>query len=316
MSEKTNFMAVRKKYQVVKDIKPELIHKNFFKNADEYPQDICVFSSDGKEYTYGFIAEKAKQLAKKINDVCPDENEKIAVVLKRGVMQVIAVMAVLYSGHTYVPIGTHHPEERRNKVIEKANIKCIISETSLNLNHNNCNVIFADMISEFDEKLERNLDKTDTGSIAYIIFTSGSTGTPKGVAISHKAAWNTICDINERYSVSKDDCAIAISALDFDLSVYDIFGLTSVGGKILEIDESISKEASEWTRLVSKYNITIWNSVPALFEMFLVSKDAEDDKKTLRLSLISGDWIPLSLPETAHKLYPDIRFISLGGATE
>lgn len=316
MSEKTNFMAVRKKYQVVKDIKPELIHKNFFKNADEHPQDICVFSPDGKEYTYGFIAEKAKQLAKKINDICPDENEKIAVVLKRGVMQVIAVMAVLYSGHAYVPIGTHHPEERRNKVIEKANIKCIISETSLNLNHNNCNVIFADMISEFDEKLERNLDKTDTDSIAYIIFTSGSTGTPKGVAISHKAAWNTIFDINERYSVSKDDCAIAISALDFDLSVYDIFGLTSVGGKILEIDESISKEASEWTKLVSKYNVTIWNSVPALFEMFLVSKDAEDDKKTLRLSLISGDWIPLSLPETAHKLFPDIRFISLGGATE
>jgi len=174
----------------------------------------------------------------------------------------------------------------------------------------------ADRIDENDEELYRDINKTDVNSLAYIIFTSGSTGTPKGVAISHKAAWNTIYDINKRFEVNENDCAITVSALDFDLSVYDIFGLTSVCGKLLIIDDSISKEAAQWSELTAKYNVTIWNSVPALFEMYLVSKEKNISEKGIRLALISGDWIPMTLPELARSIYPDIRFISLGGATE
>lgn len=68
-----------------------------------------------------------------------------------------------------------------------------------------------------------------------------------------------------RFEVNENDCAITVSALDFDLSVYDIFGLTSVCGKLLIIDDSISKEAAQWSELTAKYNVTIWNSVPAAF---------------------------------------------------
>lgn len=314
MTKETNFFSVRESLQTQEIIEPKLIHCNFFKYAEEKPDNICVYFSDGTEYSYGYIAKRAKQLAKKINDICSDENEKVAIVLNRGILQIIAVMAVLYSGRAYVPIGTHHPEERRNKVIEKADIKCVISESSHNIKFKN--VIWADMIKENDEELYRDINKTDVNSIAYIIFTSGSTGTPKGVAISHKAAWNTIYDINKRFEVSENDCAMNVSALDFDLSVYDIFGLTSVCGKILMIDDSISREAAKWSELVSKYNVTIWNSVPALFEMYLVSEKKDAAEKGIRLALISGDWIPMTLPELARSVYKDIRFISLGGATE
>lgn len=314
MTKEAIFLSKRESLQNKETINPQLIHGNFFKNAEEKPDNVCVYFSDGTEYSYGYIAKKARQLAKKINDICFDENEKIAVVLNRGALQIIAVMAVLYSGHTYVPIGTHHPEDRRNKIIEKAGIKCIISETSLDIKFKN--VILADRIDENYEELYRDINKTDVNSLAYIIFTSGSTGTPKGVAISHKAAWNTIYDINKRFEVNENDCAITVSALDFDLSVYDIFGLTSVCGKLLIIDDSISKEAAQWSELTAKYNVTIWNSVPALFEMYLVSKEKNISEKGIRLALISGDWIPMTLPELARSIYPDIRFISLGGATE
>ena len=314
MTKEAIFLSKRESLQNKETINPQLIHGNFFKNAEEKPDNVCVYFSDGTEYSYGYIAKKARQLAKKINDICFDENEKIAVVLNRGALQIIAVMAVLYSGHTYVPIGTHHPEDRRNKIIDKADIKCIISETSLDIKFKN--VILADRIDENDEEFYRDINKTDVNSLAYIIFTSGSTGTPKGVAISHKAAWNTIYDINKRFEVNENDCAITVSALDFDLSVYDIFGLTSVCGKLLIIDDSISKEAAQWSELTAKYNVTIWNSVPALFEMYLVSKEKNISEKGIRLALISGDWIPMTLPELARSIYPDIRFISLGGATE
>ena len=53
--------------------------------------------------------------------------------------------------------------------------------------------------------------------------------------------------------------------------------------------------------LLQKYNVTIWNSVPALFEMYLVSKEKNISEKGIRLALISGDWIPMTLPELARK---------------
>ncbi|MFP8908517.1 AMP-binding protein, partial [Streptomyces atacamensis] len=42
-------------------------------------------------------------------------------------------------------------------------------------------------------------------TLAYVIFTSGSTGEPKGVAVSHRAAMNTITDLNDRCHVTADD---------------------------------------------------------------------------------------------------------------
>lgn len=57
---------------------------------------------------------------------------------------------------------------------------------------------------------------------AYIIHTSGTTGDPKGVVISHKAAVNTIEDINSRFDINSADRMFGLANLAFDLSVYDI----------------------------------------------------------------------------------------------
>lgn len=66
-------------------------------------------------------------------------------------------------------------------------------------------------------------------ALAYVIFTSGSTGAPKGVAIEHRGAVNSIIDTLHQLELGADDRGLALSALSFDISVFDIFGLLSVG---------------------------------------------------------------------------------------
>ena len=54
--------------------------------------------------------------------------------------------------------------------------------------------------------------EADITDIAYIIFTSGSTGTPKGVMIDHRAAMNTLEDINQRFDLRATDRVFGLSA--------------------------------------------------------------------------------------------------------
>ena len=112
---------------------------------------------------------------------------------------------------------------------------------------------------------------------------------------------------------------LAVSGLDFDLSVYDIFGLLSAGGSLVLLHETTRREAACWLESVHRYGVTLWNSVPVLLDMLLIAAEsaAEDKQKlSLRLVLISGDWIGLDLPERLQNQTENCRFIALGGATE
>lgn len=153
--------------------------------------------------------------------------------------------------------------------------------------------------------------------LAYIIFTSGSTGEPKGVMITHRMASNTVQDINQRFGVGAADRAIAMAPAGFDLSVYDIFGVLGAGGALVVPDPDRAADPEHWTDLVHRHGITVWNSVPAPVRIWADTLAADDPRtRSLRLVLMSGDWIPLDLPETLRTAVPGAEAVSLGGATE
>ena len=52
---------------------------------------------------------------------------------------------------------------------------------------------------------------------------------------------NTIWDINHRISASAESGILGVSATDFDLSVYDIFGMSSVGGTLYVLTQQNAK---------------------------------------------------------------------------
>ncbi|MGF9646310.1 non-ribosomal peptide synthetase, partial [Paenibacillus sp. MABNS29] len=150
--------------------------------------------------------------------------------------------------------------------------------------------------------------------VAYVIYTSGSTGRPKGVITTHGAAANTIQDINHKFGVHERDRMIGLSSMCFDLSVYDLFGALAAGAALVLIDDQRDVEDVIYT--IEHQGITIWNSVPAIMEMVLASVTADFHNDGIREVLLSGDWIPLQLPEKIKRHCPHAEVISLGGATE
>src|SRR4029077_14110619 len=106
----------------------------------------------------------------------------------------------------------------------------------------------------------------DDSEIAYVIFTSGSTGQPKGVDIPHRAAMNTIDAVNVWFGVAGADRVLALSALEFDASVYDIFGVFSVGGSLVAVDSAEKAAATSWVELLRHHQVSILNCVPSMLD--------------------------------------------------
>jgi amino acid adenylation domain-containing protein len=220
--------------------------------------------------------------------------DTVAVTIAKGPDQITAVLGVLAAGAAYVPVGVDQPDLRRDEIYASADVTKVLTE-----------------MPPEGTSLDRPVAAAPD-DLAYVIYTSGSTGTPKGVEITHRSARNTIDEINRRYDVGPGDRVLAVSALDFDLSVYDIFGLLSAGGAVVLVEEQVRREARQWAELVRRWDVTVWNTVPALLDMLLVVGDVPG----LRLAMVSGDWVGLDLYGRLAPAAPGCRLVALGGATE
>ncbi|MDU4715808.1 MAG: AMP-binding protein, partial [Anaerococcus sp.] len=162
-----------------------------------------------------------------------------------------------------------------------------------------------------------NIEHVDSNDAAYIMFTSETTENPKGAVINHGAVFNTIYDINQKFEISERDCLLRISKLDFDLSVYDIFGMLSVGGTIVYPDESEYLNPAHWDKLIEENSVSILNMVPELMKLYLNYLENLSKKQNfIKLILLSRDWIPLNMPNAVQKTFVESKIIVLGGATE
>lgn len=298
----------------------KLLHIPFIAQASERPQQLAI-ASPARTLTYEELYRRSHQLGNQLRQLGARPNMLVGVVMEKGWEQVVAVLAILMAGAAYVPIASVLPRERRWQLYEQSDIQIVLTQSWLNETlqwPKNIQRICVDTAGQAPSNIQPLEPIQQLEDLAYIIYTSGSTGVPKGVMIDHRGANNTIVDINRRFSVGADDKVLALSSLSFDLSVYDIFGTLAAGGTIVFPDASATRDPAHWLELMTQQQVTVWNSVPALMRMLVEYATGSHQvlPSSLRLVMLSGDWIPLTLPPQIKSLVKDVQVMSLGGATE
>ncbi|ONK09531.1 Phenyloxazoline synthase MbtB [Streptomyces sp. MP131-18] len=296
------------------------LHQGFHRTATEFPERVALVDEVGRSRTYGCLARWAEQVSALLVTQGVRPGDSVVVSLPRGAAQVAAVLGVLGAGATYVPVGVGQPEHRAALVLRAAEANAVLTDERHRKRWRGlAGKTVAVLPIEGAERLvpaEPVLDRPDD-SPAYVIFTSGSTGLPKGVEVSHRAAMNTLGAINARYGIGPGDRGLALAELDFDMSVYDLFGPLSAGGSVVLIGEEAQRDAQHWASLVRELGVTVVNCVPALLEMLLTAAESGIGPGTsLRLVLLGGDWVGLDLPGRLRALVPGARLVALGGMTE
>jgi amino acid adenylation domain-containing protein len=305
-----------------------LLHELFLEQARRGPERVAIETPE-RRLTYGELERVSRAVALRLRTLGVRPNELVAVVMEKGWEQVAGVLAILRAGGAYLPIDAELPPERQHALLQRGRCRVALTQrgsegrlewpVGLERFVVEAHLLSPEDLGELTEPAQGSAD------LAYVIFTSGSTGQPKGVMIDHRGAVNTVVDVNERFAITDQDAVLGLSSLSFDLSVYDVFGVLGAGGTLVLPAPAMARDPGAWCRLVLGQEVTVWNSVPALCELLveyleehpeLGASETGGSRIPLRLVLLSGDWIPVSLPERLRKLAPDAQLISLGGATE
>ncbi|WP_437640298.1 amino acid adenylation domain-containing protein [Sorangium sp. So ce854] len=297
----------------------ELLHAAFLRSAAARGESPAVIAPEGS-VTYGELDRQSNALGRALRARGARPNTLVAIACEKGMAQALGTLGTLKSGAAYVPVDPTWPRERIWGILEQSAAQIVLTQARFAEPARwpaGMIVVPLDApggLSEDESPLEAVQRPDD---LAYVIFTSGSTGRPKGVAIDHLGAVNTIADVNERLGVNASDRVLSLSSLAFDLSVYDLFGLWAAGGAVVLPEPARLRDPGHWEELMSRHGVTLWNTVPALMQMLVEHRALRSGAVApLRAVLLSGDWIPVTLPDRIRETFPGASVLSLGGATE
>ncbi|WP_158838833.1 amino acid adenylation domain-containing protein [Streptomyces sp. NRRL S-1022] len=297
-----------------------LLHTPVIEQARLRPDAPAVITT-GRVLGYGELNSRMNQVGRRLRELGARPGRLVAVVLDKGWEQIVALHGVLASGAAYVPIDPAVPAERLRRLLDQAQAGLVVTES-----RTDARVTWPDGVRRL--RVDADFDSVDDGplepvqqqtDLAYVIFTSGSTGTPKGVMVDHRGALNALHDVNRRVGMGPDDRCLALSGIWFDLSVYDTFGVTAVGGAVVVPDPSPYPDPHHWAKLADAAGVTFVLAVSALLEMLAAHLESSGERERiarLRTVIQAGDVLPVTLPDRLRALNPRIRVYNGGGPAE
>ncbi|MCX5127235.1 amino acid adenylation domain-containing protein [Streptomyces sp. NBC_00347] len=316
----------------------ERLEDGFLRRAALDPGAVAVLSAR-RTLTYGELEARSRAVAAWLRSRGVGRGDVVPVVMAKGWEQIVGVLGVLRAGAAYCPVDAALPAERIGHLLDTCSAPAVLVQShtapasGATGSRPQLAVDEAESVSESESEsesedaygtvggAEAGPDAAHGGTpedLAYIIYTSGSTGLPKGVMIEHRAAVNTIADVNERVALTPADRVFCISSLSFDLSVWDVFGALAAGSALVLPAAASRPDPVGWAETAAAFGVTVWNSVPALAQMLAEADGASGGcaKPPVRAFLMSGDWIPTTLPDLLRSRWPAVRLIAMGGATE
>ena len=199
------------------------------------PEAVAV-SCGERSWTYRELDEASNRLAHLLAGQGAGPGQIVALLLERSAQAVIAILAVLKTGATYVPIDPAHPAARIEFVLGDA-APIVATTTSVLADRLDGRDLL--VIDVGDPRIETQPSTAPPApaadEIAYMIYTSGTTGVPKGVAVAHHNVTRLLQSLDGELELSPGQVWAQCHSLAFDFSVWEIFGALLRGGRLVVV---------------------------------------------------------------------------------
>lgn len=256
------------------------------------PDKVAV--SDGcTSLTYSELETRVDHYCHNLIRLVGSQPQRVGVYCGRSINMLCTLLAILRSGHTYVPLDPSYPEKRIQYMADLAELACVICDFDgvENVRRFQKNTItFNDLNAECEVTSSRqSVSPKDT---AYMIFTSGSTGKPKGVVISYQAMMNFLAAMANEPGIQQTDCVLAVTSITFDIHVLELF-LPILAGATLHIAATEqSKDPYALAQYIDSSAISYMQATPATWSML---KAISWQPPTPFTALCGGEALPRGL---------------------
>ena len=298
-------------YSVEKCV-PEL----FEEQVKHSPEAIALVCK-GTEISYAELQRRVDLLAGYLQQRGVGRGKFVGIFLDHSIETVVAILGVLRSGATYVPLDTDHPRARLAFIFEDAQLETVLTQQSLlerlPLNEG-VRVILTD--GEDWQRVATEGHPYKSTSVtpfaaAYVIYTSGSTGQPKGVKISHRALVNYISWCRDVYVKNEEVSFTLYSSLAFDLTVTSIFTPLLTGNRLI-----IYGRADRFPvySIVQDSLVDVLKLTPSHLALI---KDLDNRQSRIKRLIVGGESLSTELAAQVHQSFGGrVEILNEYGPTE
>lgn len=266
--------------------------------------DATALVYEGRHYSYRETNELANRLAHWIIGQGIGTEDHVAVLLDKSPDLIITALAIAKAGAVYVPVDPNYPADRIAHILSDAQPRLVIREPVTG-------------IGQLDAREPADADRVrplTADNAAYLIYTSGSTGLPKGVTVTHRPLTEYFNWFRAEYRVSGSDRVLQVASPSFDVSVGEIFGILSCGGRLVIPRTGALGDVAYLTELLNSEGVTSMHMVPSLLGLVL-SLPGVTQWKSLRRVPVGGEALPGPVADKFHATF-DASLHNFYGPTE
>ncbi|MFD4443299.1 non-ribosomal peptide synthase/polyketide synthase, partial [Nocardia sp. NPDC058519] len=278
----------------------------------------AVDSMAAVELSYAEFGGRVARLARHLIGLGAGPGSLVAVAMRRGVEQLVAVHAVLAAGAAYVPVDPDHPVERTADVLGQTAPVCVLTsagsgvadgDSVLEVDTLDLSGLSGDPITD-DERVAPLRPE----HLAYVLFTSGSTGRPKGVAVPHKAAVNQLLWLQREYPLGVDDVVLQKTPFTFDASVWELLWPLQVGARLVLATADGHRDPAYLAAATVRHRVSVVQYVPSVLAA-VVAEPASAQADSLRLVFAGGEALTADLARRV-RMSTGATVVNLYGPTE
>lgn len=191
-------------------------------------------SQGSMQLTYEQLNRLSNQYARRFNALGVHRGETAAILMDNCLETIIAILAIIKAGGTYVPIDPTYPQERIQFILDDCQAKLVLTKKEYADTYcDNGSYYLIDWTESLNESDDNAVQINQPEDTVYIIYTSGTTGLPKGVMVKHQGLTNYITWANNIYIHGDEHVFPLYSSISFDLTVTSIFTPLIAGNRIV-----------------------------------------------------------------------------------
>ncbi len=253
------------------------VHRQIAAQAARAPERIALCFGE-HQLTYGELGPRVEDLATALRAEGVGPDVVVGICLERSMAMVIAVLAVLEAGGTYLPLDPAYPAERLRLLVEDAKPECLVATEAMaaRLPRVGAVVVPDDPTAVSDDSAAARSTagrgaQPRPEQAAYILHTSGSTGRPKGVVVPHAALTNFLATMAERPGLGPDDTFLAVTSLSFDISALELLLPLTVGARLVIASRDQVGDGHALRTLIDGHQVTAMQATPATWRLLLAT---------------------------------------------